>query len=172
MKRVRICSLAVCLVLTLTVLMPVASAVNLAAGVETVVLCPGCGAFQIFRLISYRQPTSTSSGYVSGSCKACGYNLARTTKYWGGNLGVSYDIVGLFDVVSFTCPYTNKSELGFVIRKGSSNACLSNVFFELKHLGTYRTHLYLPRLYRLHLFRLWPPENGGAAHAGRNARLG
>lgn len=139
MKRVRICSLAVCLVLTLAVLMPVAFADNFGVGSTVFLWCSTCKAQVLFRITSYRQPAGTSSGNAGAVCNTCGYRITRTTKYWGDSWENSGCLVGYFDIVSTFCSFNNTSELAIVSGPlPRSPSCTEYSFFQVVHLGACR----------------------------------
>ena len=136
MKRVRICSLAVCLVLTLAVLMPVASADNYGPGSTIAVFCTVCNTTRLFSISSYRQPTSTSSGYVNASCQTCFNLISRSTHYWGSNFSESYTSLGFFDVIPVRCLLTGQSELSLIASLNSVPTCTSGGSIYVVHLGS------------------------------------
>lgn len=112
MKRVKALVMIVSLVMSMVSLSTVASSIQVGSANRFYGFCPSCGEIASIYFIEYRQPSSSSSGFVKVHCNTCSQDFSRVTKYWGVDYDVKYSNLGLFDIVLFT--FSGEAELGFV----------------------------------------------------------
>ncbi|MDE7219946.1 MAG: hypothetical protein K2O45_10045 [Oscillospiraceae bacterium] len=135
MKRLKYFLTAVCFLLSIMALSPIAFADVVDKGSKAWLQCSFCGKYGWLEFIAYRQATETSSGYVSVSCPSCSKVFSRSTRYWPTG-SVSYDsAVGLFDIVEVDCIF-NGPELGYVTLVSLSLDCSKSGLLCLFHLGS------------------------------------